>query len=653
MPMWAKPLPILVGLSGKRDLGGQDAAAAAALDAAFDRIDAAFPHAPKVLVTGLAAGADMLATEIALRRRAWRGFALLPFAREAYAGTIRDAGGDDPMAQFDALLLHPKLRYGELPALPPSDAGHGPAYEQLGLWLATNCAILLAVMPGTEEPGLAGGTARVVAHRLRGEADAAAAAVIATSLELAQPPGLKPPEPQGLCLVDLAGPVEAGALPLRLRAPDGKGGSRDRTPTPDALRRAFPTAVAIESYNRRGATWMRQGWPEEAPDALAALQRFRDGMSSIQGGCQRAWRYGVFALAALFLVAVAMIEAHVKFTEHWHFAEAIGLPRWSAAAYVGLVGGAIGLHLLSRRRRWQMIHQDYRAVIELLRVQGAFWAAGLTGARDRVDLHTLVGASGTLRQVRRSAGAIIAWIGLSTAPAEPRWSWITGPDGWIREQIAYFTDRAAARERRMQLVGVLSWGAFFLALGLSLWLAVEASGDAGKGAMAALSHRLNDDPLKAHGMLAVVVGLCFGAWWLRVPPAEPRLSPVAAVAVPVGFLLLPPALETLAAALGGTHEKAGHDLVIVALVVLLATAGAIRFVAEKLVWEAEGHAYAEALARFREAGRRLQAIEALPEEEREAHRQAVVRDLGRAALAEGEGWLRAHRERPLEPLVGG
>ena len=131
--MWAKPLPILVGLSGKRDLGGQDAAAAAALDTAFDRIDAAFPHAPKVLVTGLAAGADMLATEIALRRRAWRGFALLPFAREAYAGTIRDAGGDDAMAQFDALLLHPKLRHGELPTLPPSDAGHGPAYEQLGL----------------------------------------------------------------------------------------------------------------------------------------------------------------------------------------------------------------------------------------------------------------------------------------------------------------------------------------------------------------------------------------------------------------------------------------------------------------------------------------------------------------------------------------
>ena len=53
--------PLLIGVTGKLDLKGADAAVRAALDAAFERLDARCPGTPKVLVSALARGADTVA----------------------------------------------------------------------------------------------------------------------------------------------------------------------------------------------------------------------------------------------------------------------------------------------------------------------------------------------------------------------------------------------------------------------------------------------------------------------------------------------------------------------------------------------------------------------------------------------------------------
>jgi hypothetical protein len=50
--MSGEPLPILVGLSDKRDLRQRDAAVRATLGVLLAAIERAFPFSPKVLVTG-------------------------------------------------------------------------------------------------------------------------------------------------------------------------------------------------------------------------------------------------------------------------------------------------------------------------------------------------------------------------------------------------------------------------------------------------------------------------------------------------------------------------------------------------------------------------------------------------------------------------
>jgi len=72
-----------------------------------------------------------------------------------------------------------------------------------------------------------------------------------------------------------------------------------------------------------------------------------------------------------------------------------------------------------------------------------------------------------------------------------------------------------------------------------------------------------------------------------------------------------------------------------------------RFVAEKLVWEAEAHRYEAALALFERAAGELDHTASSGDAGR-----TIVRALGRAALDENEYWLRTHRERPVEQAVG-
>ncbi len=142
-------------------------------------LDAELPGLPKSLLTGLAEGADTIAAELALGRADWRAEAVLPLARGVYADDFTGASRDD----LDALLIHPRVTVRELATL-SGPAARDMHYEQLGLWLASHAALLIAVKPASERPGLLGGTARTLAYRLSGQLDAAAQAIVAASTEL-------------------------------------------------------------------------------------------------------------------------------------------------------------------------------------------------------------------------------------------------------------------------------------------------------------------------------------------------------------------------------------------------------------------------------------------------------------------------------------
>ena len=90
----------------------------------------------------------------------------------------------------------------------------------------------------------------------------------------------------------------------------------------------------------------------------------------------------------------------------------------------------------------------------------------------------------------------------------------------------------------------------------------------------------------------------------------------------------------------------------IAVIFPAAIAGSIRYVAEKLSWEAELSGYEHACERFRRGLAALAAAKSMGSGEADEHRE-IVRAMGAEALSENENWLRAHRERPLEPLVGG
>jgi hypothetical protein len=83
-----------------------------------------------------------------------------------------------------------------------------------------------------------------------------------------------------------------------------------------------------------------------------------------------------------------------------------------------------------------------------------------------------------------------------------------------------------------------------------------------------------------------------------------------------------------------------------------AVVASCRYVMEKFSWRSELHSYEEALDVFKRAQAQITAIETSgwsPEDQVHAYRQ-VVFAVGKQALSENERWLRAHRERPLEPV---
>ncbi|MGD0430713.1 MAG: hypothetical protein ABSA58_06430, partial [Acetobacteraceae bacterium] len=111
-------------------------------------------------------------------------------------------------------------------------------------------------------------------------------------------------------------------------------------------------------------------------------------------------------------------------------------------------------------------------------------------------------------------------------------------------------------------------------------------------------------------------------------------------------------LPSGAESLDPIHEA--RSLTVFLFVVLTAIAGAGRFLLEKLGWGAEALAYRDALDKFERAERILTAetdpVTGMPNDEDKC-RELVLR-LGTMALKENEAWLRAHRERPLSPVVG-
>ena len=170
------PLPLVIGVTGHRDLAPQDAPRIQeSLDALFACLRRQYPHTPLRLLSPLAEGADRLVAKVALEY----GVELvvpLPMPEDEYRKDFPDS-----LAEFDALKAQASIVY-TLPALIESentDIGlsgslRDACYEQVGLHIVRHSQLIVALWDGiaTEDRG---GTAQIVEYALSEAADTSSA----------------------------------------------------------------------------------------------------------------------------------------------------------------------------------------------------------------------------------------------------------------------------------------------------------------------------------------------------------------------------------------------------------------------------------------------------------------------------------------------
>lgn len=684
-------VPVFVGITGKRDLKGQDDYVRHCLHAAFEMLDQELPNAPKVLLSGLAAGADTIAVELALARADWLVAAILPMAREAYLEDFSDeppapgsgngsvSATPSPRQTIEALLDHPKVKVRTLAHLVDERTGapysaarlknsdgmpnelRSSHYEQLGLWLAETATVLLAVMPAEEMPDRLGGTARVVDYRLTGRPDRQARQVLQQSVEVCEPKPLDQGRLGPLWLIDapVASDRSASFDPFSIWPVDARHERvGDRRHLAERMRASLTLARGFDGLARR----MTRGdgafrWPEP-PGPNHMLAALRHEITRIQR-LRKLWlTTSTYVLAALFCGAVMSFDLYI---------EQVAAQRWAVTAlsfYFIAVFLAGTVHFVVDWRRWQRIAEDYRGVNEALRVQLAWWEAGLAGPAYRADRYYLTAVHGAILYPRHAVRGFIEWTRLCSLPREPTTDWakVHGPaDSWVSAQIVYFRDHAPRRQRAVDIVRVTSWVLFLLALFLGFLLfgylkRPEFLGDTPAGIIVAVRFPLG----------LVLFGT--GIWWLfrqRLSRPGSLHWRLAATVVAVGIAWmstpwLPAFIRDVVPDVDRSDVDKTVQYVAAMLVVLLsAVAGAIRFISDKLAWEAEANRYRDALAAFERADAELAAVDkAVAEGQTSAEsglkqKQQLVIALGREALEENEYWLRAHRERPIEQAIGG
>lgn len=625
-------------------------------------------------------------------------------------------------------------------------------YEQVGQFIAEAAVLLIAIMGADERPDLTqanGGTARVIATRRAGRPDrlgtdvAFRSAVVRNQWnDLLAPPG------GYVWLIDPYDEVERRAPPVSVLPPlahrrtvtevfEGRPGlDMPEEPKPKAAL-ARLVAQSIEYLDDRVATLsgllsgrapsstralrreslhaaqsfddferLRQALGgvrrpaavsaslDDQEDTIGYIVRLRAMIRGPQSHARQKVDSALRRVACLFVVAVLGLEIYAKFYQK----SPVPL-----LVYVVMVTAIAVIVFVTRVQLWQPRSEDYRAVSEMLRIQRAWWACGLS---DRVDREHLQGVDAELARPRDAMSAILNWSALRAnwMPAKeqsPVWPLVrtvrageradrprsrrvlaeaigsTVPTDWIGEQIRYFARNQEDREQTVWKNETRTWLMFTVSGALAalvvLWLGDEAMGTATERWF----ERLAESP--GHGWVSLVawlpwVVLAIAMTCLRWHLRELRgTTGVTATLIAGAFCAF--GLAVTLNALGGPMHFVVHEmmsdsqlsyiaspgemterLAVVVLVVLTAGAGAVHFHAEKRGYEAEAFAYRDALDKFERAEQAFAAlvdpVSGVPVDADVARARELVRELGLLALRENETWLKTHRERPLSPVVG-
>ena len=468
-----KLLPLVIGITGHRDLRAEDREALEAkVQEIFRTLEARYPNTPLALVSPLAEGADSLVARVAISHGI-RLIAPLPMTRDEYEKDFLAPGS---LEEFRSLLLMASPWF----SLPTQSAdgrslSRDECYAQVGAYVASHCQILIAFWDGTDN-GREGGTAQVVGFKLRG-----VPRKFVPENSLLDTPETGPV--YHIITPRVAHAVPAGKLSLIERYP---GTGNDEAVSRVAFDRIFQH---MDSFNR-DATTLASALADERTRSMSYV--FEDGgvtghaassrsdlvryavADTLSQHFQRKTLQALKGLIVLVFILASFFQAHVFLRQlykisdpapkPWYMQSVVVLDvparvylTWLDVIYFGLLVIAIALFRRAMGANYHNKYLDYRAIAEGLRVQ-FFWR--LAGLRDSVADHYLRKQKGDLDWIRNAVriDSILSGVEPSElpGPASERLSLVI--DRWVVDQERFFTKRAnlaQGKSRWIKRVG--SW----------------------------------------------------------------------------------------------------------------------------------------------------------------------------------------------------
>ena len=173
------PLPLVIGVTGHRDLRDQDIAALeAAVDGIFRRLEADYRTergpTPIIVLSSLAEGADQLVARVA-RQHGAQLIAPMPMPIAEYRHDFEHGIKPDAAQEFDAWLelpvpkpVVPFTPGNSIEAVRDRREKRSEQYRASGIVIVRHCDILIALWDGRDEGKLVGGTAEIVDFKRHG-----------------------------------------------------------------------------------------------------------------------------------------------------------------------------------------------------------------------------------------------------------------------------------------------------------------------------------------------------------------------------------------------------------------------------------------------------------------------------------------------------
>lgn len=472
---------LTVGVTGHRDLAPDESPRLRAEVIKFFKVlEKRFPGLPVELLTPLAEGADALVTEVAVEL----GIpytAVLPMAHSDYLEDFVSHAGREAMERF----MEGAERVIVLPTRPGADLKEQEArswqYAQLGVFVSNHCQVLLALWDGKETAGH-GGTGQVVRYHLTAvmpgfEDELPPASLLADNendlcyhiITLRDGPDGGPAE--GLVVGEDRWLTSHFSLPEDEDVPREYGAMLDRLSEFDDDWRKYETAI-----EREGRVLLDNPPDAEVPPGAALTNRLFSAADWLAVHFQRRFNN---SLLLMYSLAVVMGLVFVVYSER-------DGPHWLLAAFLGLFGAGLLLHVIGVKRQWHRKYLDYRALAEALRVQFYWNVSGVVDAHSPgfaydTFLHKQDTELGWIRHVMRAA-SMLRERGIVPDAVWLPWAierWVGDRDTGSG-QLGYYARKAAHNHYHHQRTHRLG--------SISLW-----SGIALAVLMLVIGHRLGED----------------------------------------------------------------------------------------------------------------------------------------------------------------